>query len=129
MLKQILIALSVFSMLVGLGPRAACAQNDLAENAIKSRLIRAGVKTTWRVETRGGATFKGRIVEINTADFVLMDRKSGTRSTIAFADVVQIKKSGLSKLAAIGIAGAVIAGVAATVFAVGIKNLDNEVFR
>jgi hypothetical protein len=52
-------------------------------------------------------------------------RKTGTTTTVAYADVVEVKKPGLSTGAKIGIAAAIGVGVLAVLAAVVVHSLNN----
>lgn len=86
-----------------------------------------GFLTLDRIDNRSREN-KGYIAELNAADFVVASPKTKKRETIAYADAGKVKKSGLSLGAKIGIAALVVGVVAAIVFAVGVKNLDDDIF-
>jgi hypothetical protein len=72
---------------------------------IKARIAKRGVGEKARVEIklRDGKTIKGYISSAGQDDFRLTDRTTGQTTTIAYGDVVEVKKPGLSKLTKIAI--------------------------
>lgn len=85
-----------------------------------------GFLTLDRIDNRSREN-KGYIAELNAADFVA-STKTRKRETIAYADAGKVKKSGLSLGAKVGIAVLAVGVVAAIAFAVGVKNLDDDIF-
>ncbi len=133
MLKTIIsisIAILLFQFLF-IAPAFGQKTNDNAEAAkIKTYLAERGnnPKSKFTVKLRDGREVKGYIAERNADDFVIAEAKNNNRMTIFYADVAKIKKSGLSLGAKVGIAALIIGAVAVTVIAVGVKNLDDNIF-
>jgi small nuclear ribonucleoprotein (snRNP)-like protein len=102
-----------------LGP-AARAQSSLnAETKAKTEVVdRLSKKETRvKVKLRNGSEVKGRITQSSDNSFTLTDEKTGSRSDIAYADVVNVEGRGMSKkkktFIAIGVGAAVFAGLVA----------------
>ena len=72
---------------------------------IKAKIAKRGVGEKARVEIklRNGKTIKGYASSAGQDDFRLTDRKTGQTTTVAYADVVDVKKPGLSNLTKIAI--------------------------
>lgn len=102
------------------------AQTAEIKAAIKKR--GTGEKSKIKIKMRDGREVKGWIAELNADDFVVTDSKSGNRTTILYSDAAKVKKSGLSFGAKIGIAALIVGAVAVTVIAVGVKNLEDDIF-
>lgn len=97
---------------------------------IKTALTKRGTgeKSKVKIELRDGREIKGWIAALNAADFIIADSKTDNRTTIFYKDVAKMKKSGLSLGAKIGIAALAIGATAAIIIAVGVKNLDDDIF-
>ena len=90
---------------------------------IKAKIAKLGVgeKARAQITLRNGQRIKGFVSSAGQNDFAFTERGSGQSTTVAYADVVEIKKPGLSTGAKIGIAAAIGVGVTAIVIGVGIK--------
>jgi len=102
-----------------LGP-AARAQSSLnTETKAKAEVVdRLNKKETRvKVKLRNGSEVKGRITQSSDNSFTLTDEKTGSRSDIAYADVVNVEGRGMSKkkktFIAIGAGAAVFAALVA----------------
>jgi small nuclear ribonucleoprotein (snRNP)-like protein len=102
-----------------LGP-AARAQSSLnTETKAKAEVVdRLNKKETRvKVKLRNGSEVKGRITQSSDNSFTLTDEKTGNRSDIAYADVVNVEGRGMSKkkktFIAIGAGAAVFAALVA----------------
>ena len=102
-----------------LGP-AARAQSSLnAETKAKAEVVNRLNKkeTRVKVKLRNGSEVKGRLTQSSENSFTLTDEKTGSRSDIAYADVVNVEGRGMSKkkktFIAIGAAVAVFAALTA----------------
>jgi hypothetical protein len=79
-----------------------------------------GEKSRVKVRLRSNAEIKGYISKIEDTSFDVTNKKTGTATTIPYADAEKVQGSGLSKGAKIGIiAGAAVVTVA-VVIAVGV---------
>ena len=105
-----------------LGP-AARAQSTLnAETKAKTEVVNRLNKreTRVKVKMRNGSEVKGRLTQSSENSFTLTDEKTGNRSDIAYADVVNVEGRGMSKkkkmFIAIGAGAAVFAAMFAYAF-------------
>ena len=105
-----------------LGP-AARAQSGLnAETKAKTEVVNRLNKheTRVKVKLRNGSEVKGRLTQSSENSFTLTDEKTGNRSDIAYADVVNVEGRGMSKkkktFIAIGAGAAVFAAMFAYAF-------------
>jgi len=66
---------------------------------IKTKITRLGVgeKSRAQIKLRNGQKIKGYVSNASEDNFSLTDRKSGQTNTIAYADVVDVKKPGMTK--------------------------------
>ncbi len=104
-----------------LGP-AARAQSSLnAETKAKAEVVdRLNKKETRvKVKMRNGSEVKGRITQSSDNSFTLTDEKTGNKSDIAYADVVNVEGRGMSKKKKmfIAIGAAVVVFAALTAYA------------
>ena len=111
------LALAIF--LCPLGP-ASRAQSTLnAETKAKTEVVdRLNKKETRvKVKLRNGSEVKGRIAQSGDNSFTLTDEKTGSRSDIAYADVIRVEGRGMSKtkkvLIGVGIGAGVFIGMVA----------------
>lgn len=102
-----------------LGP-AARAQSTLnAETKAKTEVVDRLNKheTRVKVKLRNGSEVKGRLTQSSENSFTLTNEKTGNRSDIAYADVVNVEGRGMSKkkktFIAIGVGAAVFAAMVA----------------
>jgi hypothetical protein len=79
-------------------------QTPLVEK-IKAKIAKRGVGEKARVEIklRNGKTIKGYVSSAGQDDFRLTDRKTGQTTTVAYADVVEVKNPGLSNLTKVAV--------------------------
>ena len=102
-----------------LGPAARAQSNLNAETKAKAEVVdRLNKKETRvKVKLRNGSEVKGRITQSSDNSFTLTDEKTGSRSDIAYADVVNVEGRGMSKkkktFIAIGAGAAVFAALVA----------------
>jgi hypothetical protein len=68
---------------------------------------RAHVKVTLRDKTE----VKGYISQVGTDSFQVSDKKTGRVMTVAYEEVDRVQKQGLSMVAKVGIAAAVVVGI------------------
>jgi hypothetical protein len=115
--------LSGILVTVGLSVGSTQAQSGNAQNAEAARagIERLGVGKSARTEItlRDQRKLKGYVGSTGTESFTLVDKKTGASQTIAYADVVNVKKahSGLKPSTWIIIAGA----AAAVIVAIAVK--------
>jgi hypothetical protein len=98
---------------------------------IKAKITKLGVgeKARAQITLRNGQKIKGYVSSAGQNDFAFTERSSGQTRTLAYADVVVVKKPGLSKGAKIGLGVGIGAGVAAVVFGLAVRHsLDNLKF-
>ncbi len=108
-------------------PALARSQQDKdAELAakMKAKILEQGVgsKTYVKVRLKNRTEVKGNIYKVNEDDFIVADKKTDEKTTIAFADVEQVKGKGLSTGAKIGLGVAIGVAVFATILAVSLKD-------
>ncbi len=107
------------------------AQTNTGNNAATVEKIKANVtkrgtgeKARVNVKMLNGTKMKGFISQAGDDSFTLTDSKTKQTSTLAYSDVAQVKKQGLSTGAKILIGVGVGVAVTAVVLAVGLRNLD-----
>jgi small nuclear ribonucleoprotein (snRNP)-like protein len=102
-----------------LGPAARAQSNLNAETKAKTEVVERLNKkeTRVKVKLRNGSEVKGRLTQSGDNSFTLTDEKTGNRSDIAYADVVNVEGRGMSKkkktFIAIGVGAAVFAALVA----------------
>ncbi|HEY8205603.1 MAG TPA: hypothetical protein VIF81_12800 [Pyrinomonadaceae bacterium] len=96
--------------------------NALTVEKIKTKITRLGVgeKARAQIKLRNGQKIKGFVSNAGDDNFNCTDRKSGQTTTIAYADVVDVQKPGMSKRTKIiiGVAIGVVATAAILAWAV-----------
>ncbi len=133
MKNQLILILITFLFFQSVQIAPTFAQNADSERdatQIKTELAKRGTgeKSKVKIRMRDGRTVKGYIAELNADDFAVADSKTNARTTIPYANVAQVKKQGFSLGAKIGIAAIIVGAVVVTVVAVGVKNLDDDIF-
>jgi len=101
-----------------------------AVEKIKTKITRLGVgeKARAQIKLRNGQKIKGYVSSSNQDNFTFTERGSGKTSTIAYGDVIEVKKPGLSRGAKIAIAVGI--GVAAlALIAIHVRNHLFDDFR
>jgi small nuclear ribonucleoprotein (snRNP)-like protein len=100
-MKVISFSLAVVLVLQGLAysqDLQAAVELGAQEAKVKAEVTKRGVgQSRVRVSLRDGTEVKGYISEVDDSSFALTDQKSGTVTTISYADVSKIKRQGLSK--------------------------------
>ena len=106
-------------VLTTFGP-AARAQSTLnTETRAKAEVVERLNKkeTRVKVKLRSGSEVKGRITQTGDNSFTLTDEKTGSRSDIAYTDVLNVEGRGMSKkkkaFIAVGVGVAVFAALVA----------------
>jgi len=107
------------------------AQTNTGNNAATVEKIKANVtkrgtgeKARVNVKMLNGTKMKGFISQAGDDSFTLTDSKTKQTSTLAYSDVAQVKKQGLSTGAKILIGVGVGVAVTVVVLAVGFRNFD-----
>ena len=111
---------------------AAPAPKDPVPQAEKIKMkvakLGTGEKAKAKVKLRSGEKVKGYVSSAGENDFTITDKKSGKATTIAYADVDEVKKPGLSqgtKIALIVVVAVVAtAAILAIVVVHSLNNLD-----
>ena len=107
------------------------AQTNTGNNAATVEKIKANVtkrgtgeKARVNVKMLNGTKMKGFISQVGEDSFTLTDSKTKQTSTLAYSDVAQVKKQGLSTTSKILIGVGVGVAVTAVVLAVALRNLE-----
>jgi hypothetical protein len=74
------------------------------------------------VKRKDGAKLKGSISRTGEESFELTDSKTGQKTEVAYRDVAQVKKQGLSKGAKIAIGIGIAAGATVVVLALAVRD-------
>ena len=104
------------------GPVARAQSTLNAETKAKTEVVERLNKkeTRVKVKLRNGSEVKGRITQTADNSFTLTDEKTGNRSDIAYADVVNVEGRGMSKkkktFIAVGVGAAIFAAMFAYAF-------------
>ena len=135
LLSIVLIGLLVFLASGGRALAQSSGKDEVkALEKIKAKIAKLGVgeKARAQIKLRNGLKIKGYVSSAALNDFALTERKSGTTTTVAYADVVEVRKPGLSTGAKIAIAVGIGVGVLAVLAAVvvhGLNHLDLDGIR
>lgn len=91
---------------------------------IKKKVAKMGTgeKAKAKIKLRSGEKLKGYISSAGENDFTITDKKTGQTKTLAYTDVDEIKKPGLSKGTKIAIVVVVAAVATAAILALVIAN-------
>ena len=131
MIKKCLSLVFIGLMLYGVNLQIISAQSntDNALEKIKTDVSKrgAGEKSKVVVKMKDGTKRKGFISQTGEDSFDLTDSKTKQTTAVAYRDVEQVKKQGLSTGAKIAI-GVGIAAVAAVVIAVAIGQAQKDLF-
>ena len=106
-------------VLTTFGPAARAQSTLTAETKAKAEVVdRLNKKETRvKVKLRSGSEVKGRITQTGDNSFTLTDEKTGSRSDIAYTDVLNVEGRGMSKkkkaFIAVGVGVAVFAALVA----------------
>ena len=106
-------------VLSSFGPVARAQSTLNAETKAKTEVVdRLNKKETRvKVKLRNGSEVKGRITQTGENSFTLTDEKTGSRSDIVYADVLNVEGRGMSKtkktFIAVGVGVAVFAALVA----------------
>jgi hypothetical protein len=130
MLKKI-ISFSLVALLlhvVSAVPARAAApltQKEAQVEKVKAEVAKRGLGTKARVTVKlqNGSKLKGYISKAEADSFTLSDSRTGQTTTLAYRDVVEVKKQGgLSLAAKLGIGLAITVGALALLYAIGCGN-------
>lgn len=106
-------------VLTTFGPAARAQSTLTAETKAKAEVVDRLNKqeTRVKVKLRSGSEVKGRITQTGDNSFTLTDEKTGSRSDIAYTDVLNVEGRGMSKkkkaFIAVGVGVAVFAALVA----------------
>jgi len=106
-------------VLSSFGPATRAQSNLNAETKAKAEVVNRLNKkeTRVKVKLRNGSEVKGRITQSGENSFTLTDEKTGSRSDIVYADVLNVEGRGMSKkkkaFIAVGVGAAVFAALVA----------------
>jgi hypothetical protein len=108
--------------------RASGRDETQAAEKIKARIAKLGVgeKARAQITLGNGQKIKGYVTSAGDDNFTFTERDSGQTKTVAYADVIEVKKPGLSKGAKIGIGVGIGAGVTAVVFGLAVRHALNN---
>lgn len=126
LLSMVVIGLLV-SMASGSQALARSSGQDEAKalEKIKAKIAKLGVgeKARAQIKLRNGQKIKGYVSSAGPDDFAFTERDSGKTATVAYTDVIEVKKpGGLSKGAKIAIVAGIGAGVVVGLIANHIVN-------
>jgi flagellar basal body-associated protein FliL len=95
---------------------------------IKMKVAKMGTgeKAKAKVKLRSGEKLKGYISSAGENDFVLTDKKSGKTTTIAYADVDEVRKPGLSQGTKIALIVVVAVVATAAILAIAVVHSLNH---
>ena len=131
MIKKCLSVAFIGLLLFSTNLQSISAQTNTGNNTITTDKIKANVtkrgtgeKARVNVKMLNGTKMKGFISQAGEDSFTLTDSKTKQTSTLAYSDVAQVKKQGLSTGAKILIGVGVGVAVTAVVLAVAFRNFD-----
>jgi hypothetical protein len=128
LLSMVLVGLLVFFASGGQTPAQRSGKDEAkALEKIKAKIAKLGVgeKARAQIKLRNGQKMKGYVSSAGKDDFAFTERKSSTTTTVAYADIVEVKKPGLSTGAKIAIAVGIGVGVLAVLALVVVHGLNN----
>jgi hypothetical protein len=92
----------------------------------KAQIRDKEVKVTLLKTIEGRSKIQGTVSKVSESDFTLVEHKTGTLTTIAYADVLAIKQAGMSKAAKVGIGVGVAVGALILVAVLATKPWRSE---
>ena len=103
---------------------------DNAAEKVKTDVFRRGTgeKSKVVVKMKDGTKMKGYISQTGEDSFDLTDSKTKQTTAVAYRDVAQVKKQGLSKGAKIALGIGIAAAVTVVVLGVAISNAADDLF-
>ena len=116
----------LFTNLQLINAQTSTSNNVANADTIKANVTKRGIGEKARVNVKmlNGTKMKGFISQADEDSFTLTDSKTKQTSTLAYSDVAQVKKQGLSTGAKILIGVGVGVAITAVVIAVGLRNLE-----
>ena len=116
----------LFTNLQLINAQTNAGNNAAAVEKIKANVTRRGTGEKARVNVKmlNGTKMKGFISQAGDESFTLTDSKTKQTTTLAYSDVAQVKKQGLSTTSKILIGVGVGVAITAVVIAVGLRNLE-----
>jgi hypothetical protein len=98
-LSLILIGLLAFLTSGGQAHARAFKEQVPPVEKIKAKIAKLGTgeKAKAQVKLRSGEKIKGYVSRAGENDFTITEKKTGQTKTVAYADVVEVRKPGLSK--------------------------------
>ncbi len=116
----------LFTNLQLINAQTSTGNNAATVDKIKANVTKRGTGEKVRVNVKmlNGTKMKGFISQAGDDSFTLTDSKTKQTSTLAYSDVAQVKKQGLSTGAKILIGVGVGVAVTAVVLAVAFRNFD-----
>jgi hypothetical protein len=107
----ILVAVLVHSSVAAQSMRQSPAQPEKIQQILrKAQDNDKAVKVTLARNIGGRTKLEGKVSEISGSGFTLIEQKTGKITTLTYADVLQVKQSGMSKGARIGIGVGIVVG-------------------
>jgi len=109
---------------------SAQSNSDNAAEKVKTDVFRRGTgeKSKVVVKMKDGTKMKGYISQTGEDSFDLTDSKTKQTTAVAYRDVAQVKKQGLSKGAKIALGIGIAAAVTVVVLGVAINNAADDLF-
>ncbi len=127
-LSLVLVGLLMFA--ANLQIISAQSNTDNAVEKMKTGVFRRGTgeKSKVVVKMKDGTKMKGYISQTGEDSFDLTDSKTKQTTAVAYRDVAQVKKQGLSKGAKIALGIGIAAAVTVVVLGVAISNAADDLF-
>lgn len=118
--------LALTIVLAPFGPTAHGQQQSLhASETTRAEVERRLSKKEERVKVklRNGSQVKGRITQTSDTGFTLTDEKTGSRTDLAYADVLDVEGRGMSKTKKVAIGVGIGVGIFAAVVAYALTHI------
>lgn len=118
--------LALTIVLVPFGPTARGQQqsargSETTKAEVERRLSKKEERV--KVKLRNGSQVKGRITQTSDTGFTLADEKTGSRTDLAYADVLDVEGRGMSKTKKVAIGVGIGVGVFAAALAYAITHI------
>ena len=124
--KSLLLLLAVSLLHVCVNPAIADSQRDEPRIAkVKAKVAKRGVgeKARIKIELRDKKEVKGYVSQAGEDTFVVADAKTGSKTTVSYGDVAEVKGKGLPLAAKIGIG----VGIGVVVLAIVVVHAFNSI--